>query len=222
MLRFALERIMQQHGLAYQIYEFSSGEGLLGWLDKHQGELNLVFLDIEMHGLSGMETARLLREQDMGLQLVFVTGYADYVYDGYTVSALGYLLKPPKQQQLEEVVGRALIALDRDTQSVFVCRSGETSYRISRRDILYFVSDKRQVQCVTPARTYTFYGKLDDVEQQLTNDSFVRIHQRYLVYAMAVERLDRVEVTLQGGYILPISRSYQNVAMVALTRAMLK
>ena len=96
-----------KNGMWRAVFEFSSGEGLLRWLESHAGELDLVFLDMEMGELDGMETARRLRALDVGLQLVFVTGYADHVFDGYSVGALGYLLKPPGAEQLEEVLDRA-------------------------------------------------------------------------------------------------------------------
>lgn len=106
-LRSALERILERRHVEGRFFEFSSGEGLLRWLESHAGELDLVFLDMEMGELDGMETARRLRALDVGLQLVFVTGYADHVFDGYSVGALGYLLKPPGAEQLEEVLDRA-------------------------------------------------------------------------------------------------------------------
>ena len=112
-LRSALERLLEESSGQARFLEFSSGEGLLGWLDRHQGELDLVFLDMEMGELDGMETARRLRQAHEGLQLVFVTGFPDRVFDGYTVGALGYLLKPAKPQQLEEILQRAVAALHR-------------------------------------------------------------------------------------------------------------
>ena len=220
-LRAALERLLEGRGIENQIMEFSSGEGLLKWLDTHRGELDLIFLDIEMRELDGMESARRLRALDIGLQIVFVTGYSEYVYDGYSVGALGYLLKPPKAAQLDDILTRALAALHRDSEQAFLCRCGETAYRILRRDILYFFSERRQIHCVTKARTYTFYSRLDEVERELADESFVRIHQRYLVNAKAVERIDGAELSI-GGETLPISRSCQGGALLALTRAMLK
>lgn len=221
-LRSDLELLMEKHGIAYRAYGFSSGERLLEWLAGHKGELDLVFLDIEMQGMNGMETARRLREADRGLQLVFVTGYSEYVYDGYSVGALGYLLKPPEIRQLEDILMRAVSVLCREADEVFVCRSGDVSYRILRKDILYFASDRRQVKCVADGRTYTFYGKLDEVEERLSDKSFVRIHQRYLVHASWVERMSSDEVVLKGEAALPVSRSCQAASMAALTRAMLK
>ena len=220
-LRSALERILETRKIQGQFFEFSSGETLLRWYDHHAGELDVVFLDMELHELDGMETARRLRASDAGLQLVFVTGYADYVFDGYSVGALGYLMKPPRQEQLEAVLSRVQAALVRDLDRAYVCRSGDTRYRIPIAKILYFASDRRQVQCVAEGRTYTFYGKLDAVAEEV-GAAFVRVHQRYLVRAGAVDRMESGEVVLRTGERLPVSRSCQQSALLALTRAELE
>ena len=221
-LRAALERALERRrsGADTSFFEFSSGEGLLRWLENHAGELDLVFLDIEMGELDGMETARRLREADEGLLLVFVTGYTDYVFDGYSVGALGYLMKPPKPDQLDGVLDRAAEARLREGDQAFLCRSGETLYRIPKKTILYFASDRRQVTCVSAARTYTFYGKLDDVERDV-GESFVRVHQRYLVRTAAVERMEGSQVFV-GGEALPVSRACRSAALAALARSSLE
>lgn len=220
-LRVLLERALEGRSAPARLLEFSSGDALLGWMDRHAGELDLVFLDIEMEGTNGMDTARALREADQSLQLVFVTGYSDYVFDGYEVGALGYLLKPAGAEELERVLTRALTALQRQEEELFFCRSGEVFYRIRRDAILYFRSDRRQVTCVTPRRAYIFYGKLDQVAAQLGAE-FVRIHQRYLVRAGAVDRMEGGEVVLRDGRRLPVSRSCQPSALLAFTRAELE
>ena len=219
-LRAALERALDRRQSEGGFLEFSSGEGLLRWMENHAGELDLVFLDIEMGEVDGMETARRLREADEGLLLVFVTGYTDYVFDGYSVGALGYLMKPPKPDQLDSVLDRAAEARLREGDKVFLCRSGETVYRISKRSIRYFVSDRRQVSCVAASRTYTFYGKLDEVERAVGGD-FIRIHQRYLVRAGAVDRLEGGQVFV-GEEALPVSRTHRSAALAALARTALE
>lgn len=131
-----------------------------------------------------------------------------------------YLLKPVREDQLKEVLSRAAAALLREEEEVYLCRRGDVTYRIPRKKILYFTSDRRQVTCVTTEKHYTFYGKLDQVEEEL-KDSFVRIHQRYLVRTQAVQQISGSQV-LVGGQTLPISRSCQQAAMIALTRASLE
>lgn len=220
-LRAALERALDRRrsGEA-SFFEFSSGEGLLRWMEKHAGELDLVFLDVEMGDLDGMETARRLRAADEGLQLVFVTGYTDYVFDGYAVGALGYLMKPPKPEQLDGVLDRAAEARLREGDAAFICRSGETLYRIPKKTILYFASDRRQVTCVSANRTYVFYGKLDDVERTVGED-FVRVHQRYLVRTAAVDRMEHNQIFI-GEETIPVSRACRSAALAALARSVLE
>lgn len=219
-LKSHIERILENRAVECAIFDFSSGEGLLGWMDKHAGELDLVFLDIEMGGMNGMEAAKALRVSDDSLLLVFVTGFTDYVFDGYSVGALGYLVKPPQPGQIGEVLDRALGALFHEAEKVFLCRNAEGLYRIPKKSIRYFYSDRRLVTCVAENRRYTFYARLDDVAESV-GSSFVRIHQRYLVRAAAADRVEGGNIVL-GDEVLPVSRAYQKAALAAIARAMLE
>ena len=219
-LRAALERALARRQLEGIFYEFSSGEGLVRWLGHHIGELDLAFLDVRMGGLDGMDTARRLHESDENVRLVFVTAYDDYVFDGYSVGALGYLLKPPGPEQLDDVLDRAAAQLLQDQNDVFSCRSRDAIYRIPKKKIRYFYSERRRIVCVAEARTYVFYGKLDDTAREM-GPGFVRIHQRYLVRAGAVERVEGGQVFV-GDEALPISRACRPAALAALARAVLE
>ena len=83
------------------VYEFSTGTAAANWLQKHPGEIDLLFLDVEMDGMNGMETAKKIRTFDQNLLIVFVTGFADYVFDGYSVGAMDYLMKPVCKEKLQ-------------------------------------------------------------------------------------------------------------------------
>ena len=219
-LRAMVERLLEKRAVEYQVYEFSSGEGLLGWMEKHTGEVDLVFLDIEMGGMNGMEAAKALRAQSDTLQLVFVTGYTDYVFDGYAVGALGYVMKPPQAEQIGDVLTRALAAQFNEADKMFLCRNTDGLFRIPKKSIRYFCSDRRQVTCVTDTRRISFYARLDEVAGQV-GAPFVRIHQRYLVRAGAVDRVEGSTVVI-GDETLPVSRSYQSTALADIARAMLE
>ncbi len=220
-LRWQLESVLEQRGIERTLLEFSSGETLLRWVEQHPNRLDLLFLDIEMGTLNGMEAARQLHASHPLLQLVFVTGFSDYVFDGYGVGALGYLMKPAKSSQLEELLDRTLAQLCRQTELAYTCRDAGGWYRIPHREILYFASDRRKITCVTQTHCYSFYGKLDDVAQELAGAGFVRIHQRYLVRAGAIRQICGSEVQV-GSQTLPISRSCHQSALLALTRSVLE
>lgn len=201
------------------VYEFSSGEKALSWLRKHPGEIDLLFLDVEMRGLNGMETAEKIREFDENLIIVFVTGHADYVFDGYRVGALDYILKPVKMQKLMELLHRVREKLSQEAALSYTIKNADGTWRFPLQDILYFYSEKRKVYLVTKTGEYSFYARLDDVEKQLSM-RFVRIHQRYLVNPYHVDYLGSDSVALDGKN-LPCSRNYKGAAAAKLARFMM-
>ena len=102
----------------------------LSWLKNHPGEIDLLFLDVEMPGMSGMETARRIRVFSRELLLVFVTGYSDYVFDGYQVGAMDYLIKPVDQRRLESLLHRAQEILGVQEDRMFSFRNAEGMFRM--------------------------------------------------------------------------------------------
>lgn len=220
-LHWMLESILENRAIEHKIYEFSSGETLIKWMQNHPNQIDLLFLDIEMGEVNGLETAKQLRTRYDALQMVFVTGFSDYVFDGYSVDALGYLLKPARREQLENVLTRALTRICKYANEVYSCHDGDSWYRIPYQQILYFESERRKVHCVTTDGRYSFYAKLDQVAEELQNSGFVRIHQRYLVRAAAISRVCGSEVQLEN-HTLPISRSCHQQALLALTRTALE
>ncbi len=228
-LRIQLERVMREDEEEI-VYEFSTGAGAVRWLKKHPGEIDLLFLDVEMPGVSGMEAAGQIREFDKEICLVFVTGYTDYVFDGYQVNALDYVIKPASAERLAQVLRRVRVQIYEKRDRTYCFKNSDGTYRFALSGISYFYSDKRKVALVSGAggefMEYTFYGKLDQVEEQLSG-AFVRIHQRYLVNPQRVEMIgkDYVCMGTEGpGYErrLPISRAMKESAVAKLAKAMME
>ena len=177
-LRFQLEKIINEKQEEI-VYEFSGVGSAVRWLGSHPGEIDLLFLDVEMSDLNGMETARRIREFNRELKIVFVTGYRDYVFDGYKVGALDYVMKPAETKRLRGILDRAAELLLQESSRMFSFKNSDGTYRLPFSEIAFFYSDRRLVTVVTEKKEYTFYGKLDEVERR--TEEFVRIHQRYLV-----------------------------------------
>ena len=105
---------LELSGMDYRITEFSCGEDLLSGLSAEG--LQIIFLDIEMKDLDGVETAKKLRMKNSSAVIIFVTSYPDFVFQGYEVRALNYILKPYKPEKIKEVLHKALEALDLSTE----------------------------------------------------------------------------------------------------------
>lgn len=200
------------------VYEFSTGAGAASWFQKHPGEIELLFLDVEMKGINGMEAARRIREFDNSLMIVFVTGYADYVFEGYRVGALDYLIKPVEENALKDVLVRVRRQLLQKRPQMYLLKNTDGFFRFPIHEISYFYSDRRKVTLVLQEKEYSFYGKLDEVERELPG--FVRIHQRFLVNPDKAEHMGAGSVVING-HELPMSRALREAAAVKLAKAML-
>ncbi|MCI8528049.1 MAG: response regulator transcription factor [Lachnospiraceae bacterium] len=218
-LRIQLEKILDE-GTEEIVYEFSTGAGAVSWLKKHPGEIDLLFLDVEMDKMNGMEAAEKIREFDKNLLLVFVTGYAEYVFDGYRVDALDYIMKPVDLGKLRDLMRRVRECITAEASQVFLLKNTEGTYRFRKKDILYFYSDRRKVILVTGEGEYPFYGKLDEVEAKLHSE-FVRIHQRYLVNAAKVSHIGSKSVEIEEAE-LPLSRAMKADAVKSLAKMLLE
>ena len=216
-LRLELEKLLEE--TEEIVYEFSCGETAVSWLKKHPGEIDLLFLDVEMKGVNGIRTAEQIREFDTRIQIVFVTGFRDFVFEGYRVQAVDYLVKPVDADRLSSVLSRVRRQLEQVRQKQCVFQNGDGVYRLYQDEIQYFYSEKRKGVAVTREKELSFYAKLDEVEARVGR-TFVRIHQRYLVNADAVSYIGASSVRI-GSEELPISRALKQDAVAALAKAMI-
>ena len=169
-LRLLLETKLQLMGEDYRMFEYDSGEALAA--DGGTAWPDILFLDIEMKQLSGMDTARLLRKKDARTILIFVTAYPDFVFQGYEVHAFHYILKPYDEHKIQTVLEQALKELGKSREQFFAFEHKSGALKIPLKKILAFSSDRRKVAVVlNDGKTLDFYGKLDDVEKKLPDRS---------------------------------------------------
>lgn len=219
-LRSIISTQLELKGIAFSVVECDDGESLIALLYRDSNYFDIIFLDIEMKKINGIETAKQVRRLNNIAVIIFVTGFADYVFDGYDVKALNYVLKPYKQEKIVDVLYQALKYMDYVQDEFYIIQTNNNVYKLNVHDIIYFVSNKRKVKAITTGNTYEFYEKLDDIEHDLPN-FFVRIHQRYLVNLNVVSSIENNYMEIEGEK-LPISRRRYQEVMIAFAKTMLR
>ena len=183
---------------------FSSAESFLFHYAEDKN-FDILLLDIEMGNMDGVALAKRIRKDKDAVQIVFITGFADYISQGYEVSALHYLIKPVQEEKLFGVLERAAEALQKAPRFLLVPAEGEMR-RVPVSGIVYAEAFAHSVELHTVRETIPAKISISELEKQL-GDDFVRCHRSYLVGLKYISRLSRTEVTLDSGKTLPLSRS---------------
>jgi len=192
---------------------FISGQTLLNGYSV--GLFDFIFLDVQMPVLDGFETARQLRLLDLDVDLIFVTNMTTQVIRGYNYNAKQYLCKPVCQDDIDVLMDRLLSELNRKRERgtyTIKMKDGKGTAHVPLSDLIYFESDDRYLRAITQNETYIFRGKLSDVEADLEDRGFIRIHQSYLVNKEYVFKDFGNALALKdkGGTELPVSKPYKN------------
>ena len=199
-----LESWAQDRQASVQMRRFNSAESFLFHYADDK-DWDVLLLDIEMGAMDGVSLAKKIRQENDSVQIVFITGFADYISEGYEVSALHYLMKPVKQDKLFAVLDRAVAAIQKTERVVLLPVDGEM-LRLPVGQVQYVESFSHTVAIVTDADMIHVKMSITEIEKML-GDGFVRCHRSYLVGLKHIARLSKTEVILDSGKILPLSRS---------------
>jgi DNA-binding LytR/AlgR family response regulator len=197
-----IEKWNEKQGFLLQTESFPSAEAFL-FAYEEKKDFDILFLDIEMGGISGVELAKKLRNKGAGMQLVFVTGYMDYIAEGYDVEALHYLLKPVTEEKFFAVLDRAFLRL-RDREKTILLTTAQGTMRLPLHEIRYLEVVRNYVT-VHAQEDYSVKRTLHDFEKEL-DERFCRTHRSYLVNLRFIKKITRSEVILKDGTEVPLAR----------------
>lgn len=206
---------MKNTNNSYQVISFSNAEDLL----ESEEVFDVIFLDIQMQGMTGMKAARKIRESGTESYIVFVTVLKECVYDAFEVEASDYLLKPVEDERFNRTMNRILHYIeDRGQASLIIQKS--TGYKSIRfADIFYCEVINRKIYIYTKQGIIDYYFKIEELERQLETH-FIRCHRSYLVNLQYVCGYENGMTQLQNGQKIPVSRSRQQPFVKAVLNYM--
>ena len=195
-------------GHMVQISVFTSAENFL-FHYAEKNDCDILLLDIEMGAMDGVTMAKKLRCDNGTVQIVFITGYSDYILEGYEVAALHYLMKPVREDKLFSVLDRAVEKLSKNEKVLNYEVSGEM-VRIPIYQIRY-VSVSGNYVTIHASNDLTVKMTLGELEKEL-DDRFFRVSRSVVVNLTQISRVTKTEIKLNDGEAIPLPRgAYDSV-----------
>lgn len=176
-----------------RVKSYAAGEELLAAGER----FDIVFMDVKMDGMNGIEAARSLRERQEETVLIFITGIKEYVFDALDLYAFQYLLKPVDEKKFEEVLDRAEKEAGRkkERREIFIKAKNLT---LAEADILYIESRGKKVEIHSARGNIEIYGTMEELGEQLS-ESFYRCHRAYIVNMAQIAEYGSDSILLANG-----------------------
>lgn len=184
------------------ILQFSCGEDLL----QYDKPIDILFLDIQMKGIGGMETARRLRGQNFRGFLIFITVLKEMVFQSFEVQAYDYLVKPVEEKQFDKTMERLVASMKNAGEANLLVQKGYESRIISLEDIVFCeIIDRKIYLHLSSSEVVDYYDRIENLESRL-DDSFFRCHRSYLIHLKYLKSYKNNTAYMEGGQEIPVSR----------------
>lgn len=194
-----------------------TGEELCKYLEQG-GHLDILFLDIELYRLSGIEVGDFIRNgmEDRGMQIVYISGEPGHARKLFKSQPMDFLVKPIARQQIWDSLDLAVKLLEKNSEK-FEFQNGRDYYYVPYGEIIYFESVGRKIKIAAMGAEKEFYGGIRNLENKLPKE-FFPIHQSYIINKTHVVRYTYETVEMDDGTILSISKAYRKQVRERLLR----
>lgn len=209
-----IDRYARENGAIIQTETFETG---VRFLEKYTPDFDVVFMDIEMPALNGMDTAKELRLIDEYVVLIFVTNMAQYAINGYEVGALDFVLKPVSYFSFSLKIKKALSYSLRQKDDGICLETTEGPVKLRTADIYYLETEKHYIIIHTSRGDYKMRASMTETEEIFKNRNFARCNTSYLVNLSYVSKIKK-DTVFVGEAQLPVSRARKTPFLNALTR----
>lgn len=200
-----IEEYLMKTGVRFDIDIYPDGAELCR-KESNLYKYDVIFLDIGMPDQNGMETAHEIRKQNSEVDIVFITVMQEYVFEGYRVGAVRYIMKKDMAELLPECMDALLQKYFRSGRKMkFPFVKGERTVLL--KDILCIEIQSHKLCFTMKNETLYMYGQMGELEQKMADSHFVRCHQSYLVNLEHIASINNYRICLSNGMEVPVSRS---------------
>ncbi|MFG6394017.1 MAG: LytTR family DNA-binding domain-containing protein [Lachnospiraceae bacterium] len=201
-----IKDILEEEGIPFIIKQFNSSSALLNSTEC----FDIIFLDIIMDGINGMEAAQLLRNKSFNQVLIFISSSSKYVFEAYDVEAFWYLVKPVSKSRLKKVLIKAARKSFNNQDGFIIINKDRQNKKLLLKDIYYFEVKGRIIYAHGISGITAYYGQIGNLEKDLAGKGFSRCHKSFLVNLGHVDIYNRQEAVLDNGERVAIAKRRYN------------
>lgn len=171
-----------------------------------QNVFDILFLDVCMKDMNGMELAHEIRKFDRNVQIVFLTGKTEYVFEGYEIGAVRYLVKPVSESELAKALDACMQKLEDIREDYIAVKYHGENLRLARSEIISVTVDGHYLKMQTTDTVYEWKASLKEILSKLDSARFVMANRSAVVNLEFVTKITREECILENGDAIPVSR----------------
>lgn len=201
-----IQKWAETEEIKVDIHYYESAEQFLYYWEKGE-PYDLIFLDIQMNRMNGMELARYIRRQDRAVFIIFTSGLLNYVFKGYEVSAFRFLRKPLQEKDVLAALKKVYYEVEEGKREAVIIPTEEGSLRVFKQDIYYVEADNHYIIMHTKQGDFRYKEKLGNVEPMFPEPTFCKCHRSYIINLRHMGRLMKDEVEIDNGDTLPVSKA---------------
>jgi len=202
-LKFSILNYCENKNIELHINTFTHGLKLLN-AKKHY---DIIFLDIEMNEINGIELGKQIREYDKNVKIIYATAYPDYQCHAFTVHAFAYLVKPIESKDIYNVMDEVLLYFKNDLSKTII--SFKSDYEILKLyvdNIIYFECFDRKIRIVCKDNVYYCSYKLSYLIDKMKSLYFISPHKSFLINMLYINHIKGYDITMTNGDVLPLSQ----------------
>lgn len=192
------ERYREESGALLTVMTFQMG---IDFLTDYGDGFDIIFMDIKMPLMDGVAVARQLRERDKLSCIIFVTSFAQYAIEGYSVNALDFMVKPVAYETFAQKLRKAIRFQEKYAEQFYYIHTEDGLVKMKLADILYVESQGHSVYFYKKDGALRSIASLKDIERELENKNFCRCHASFLVNMEHITQFKGNKLILTGGYI---------------------
>jgi DNA-binding LytR/AlgR family response regulator len=209
------KKIFMTLNVPAHFYALTNGNKLVDNFKEYNPYYDIIFLDIDMPLINGKDVAKKLRLLDKKFKLIFITSYEQEAINTFEYQVIGFLSKLKIHEKLPEIVKRVVDAICFDNQHMQIFKvntnNGIINVKLPLNDIMYFECVNKKIFLHSVREVFSLYGyKFSDILHKYANCNFVDIHRTCFVNIKFVYSIDEIEIVLDNGIHLPLSRRKKN------------